>query len=1044
MRMNTLHKFLTIAFLSVSIFIAGVNVDFANAQNTAGEKKVVLELSDEERAWLAEHPEIVLGTTASFPPNVIKYPDGTYRGVLPDFYEQISQLLGAKVNLHVGESWSRVQKQAKNRELDGLAIGGRDPHRDKYYTATDLLFPSYSSVFAANKHDLKIHSFKDLDGMRIGYKRGARPAGTYLATLPSAIIKPYDDHESMTQALLTNEVDVIVAWVSYDHWRKKTLQGTIDRIYLIKEYPIEMVVYIRNDWPELIPIVNKAIAVLQKNELPRILDKWFGEWPQESTATGILLTPEELSWLDKKLTVRVGVTDYPPYIIIKSNEAPQGIVIEYLKLIGKRSGVTFKFEVTNPPFAEFLESMERFQGPDMTPAIMPTPEREQFLSFSETYISSPYVIFIREYDKPILDINGLAGKTVAIPRGFVVHDKLARDYPEISLSLFDSDEKALQAVAVGQADAYIGNLTVASHIIHRNGFSSLQVTAAGPLKEQSLSMGNRKDWPELTSIINKALASITEEEKTDILSKYFAVRYEQGIDKAKVLKWVLVFGGAALGIVLIFLFWNRRLSREIGKRMQTEKNLKQARDDAETANQAKSIFLANMSHELRTPLNAILGFSEMLAREPDATADQQGKLTIINRSGEHLLGMINDVLDLSKIEAGWVELSEEVFDLHRLLEDLGKMFELRTKEKGLRFSLDRDAELARYFRGDSGKLRQILNNLLGNAVKNTEKGSVSLRARSLPRPNDPAMAKLQLEVEDSGRGISPKELERIFESFYQVGRSQGSGLGLSISKSFVEMMDGKINVNSTPGKGSLFRVEVPLALAKTAEVVNIHTAGPAVRGLKPGQPAYRILVVEDNLENRLLLSNLLISVGFEIREAENGEEAIELFHQWQPHFIWMDIRMPVMDGYEATAKLRSLPGGDTVKIVAITASVFNEQRQDILSAGCDDVVSKPYKDYEIFATMARLLDIKYLYEEESEELTLEKEINLTKEMLADLPEELLQELRETTLALNREAALEVISRIAVEAPDVATGLKELVNNYQMDQLRDLLGKVKNK
>jgi signal transduction histidine kinase/CheY-like chemotaxis protein len=476
------------------------------------------------------------------------------------------------------------------------------------------------------------------------------------------------------------------------------------------------------------------------------------------------------------------------------------------------------------------------------------------------------------------------------------------------------------------------------------------------------------------------------------------------------------------------------------------KELQGAKEGAEAANRAKSVFLANMSHELRTPLNAILGFSGMLARESDATADQQDKLTIINRSGEHLLSMINDVLDLSKIEAGRVELNEEVFDLHRMLEGLGKMFELRTKEKRLRFSLDRDAELARYFRGDIGKLRQILNNLLSNAVKNTEKGTISLRARSIPVPNDPAMVIVQLEVEDSGLGIPPELQEGIFESFYQGKQSpfsqkEGAGLGLSISKSFVEMMDGAINVNSTVGKGSLFRVEVPLALAKTAEVAIIHTAGPAVRGLKPDQPACRILVVEDNLENRLLLSNLLISVGFEIREAENGEEAIELFHQWQPHFIWMDIRMPVMDGYEATAKIRTLPGGGAVKIVAITASVFNEQRQDILAAGCDDVVNKPYKDYEIFQTMARLLDIEYLYEDTGEEATQKEEINLSSEMLAELPPELLQELRETTLALNREAALEVIAHIADQAPEVAAGLKELVDNYQMVELHDLLEDV---
>jgi len=401
------------------------------------------------------------------------------------------------------------------------------------------------------------------------------------------------------------------------------------------------------------------------------------------------------------------------------------------------------------------------------------------------------------------------------------------------------------------------------------------------------------------------------------------------------------------------------------------------------------------------------------------------------------------VLDLSKVEAGRVELETEVFDLKQLLDDVGKMFELRARNAGLDFGLRIDPELVRYVRTDSDKLRQILFNLLSNAVNFTAQGGITLRGLSLPLPDDPAMVILQLEVEDSGCGIPPELLEHIFAPFCQVQQTQisskGTGLGLAISKSFVEVLAGTISVDSTPGKGSLFRVELPVALSEAVERVDVEPAAPSVIGLEPDQPTYRILVVEDNRENRLLLSSLLDQAGFEIREAENGEEAIELFQQWQPHFIWMDMRMPILDGYETTRQIRDLPGGETVKIVAITANVYQKKDEQILAAGCDKVVHKPFQDHEIFATMAQTLDLKYLYEETSEGVPRKEKINLNKEMLTDLPGELLQDLRETTLALNREAVIEVISRIAVGTPDVATGLKDLVDNYQMDELRDLLG-----
>jgi PAS domain S-box-containing protein len=1084
-----------------------------------------------------------------------------------DLFEQISRRLNTRVRLHIEDSWADVQEKAQNREIDGLAFGARDPSRDALYNATDIVMPTYFSVFGRSRYEYHIKRFSDLDGMRIGYKSAARPTRSLLEKLPSAILVPFDRHESLTQALLSREIDVIVAWMSYDHWRKSNMQGTIDNILLLVEYPIEMVTYVRNDWPELIPILSKALAALQKNEQPRLINKWFGAWPQLSPATIVPLTSEERTWLEKKYTVRVRVADWPPYQIVKDSEPVQGIAIEYLKLIKDRTGIKFKYEAADQPFAEFLASMKQLQGPDMTALIASTPEREKYLSFSAPYIASPYVIFIRGEDKPILDIGGLAEKSLAVPRGFVVQEQLARDYPEIRLALFDSDEEALQAVATGQADAYIGNLTVASHIIHKRSLSDLQVTAPSPFGEQVLSMGNRKDWPELTSIINKALASITEEEKTAIRNKYLAIKFEEGINKAKVTRWIFIIGGAASGVVLIVLFWNLQLRKEtrmrkaseiqlqrflermpiaacmvdkqdnmyyhnnrfielfgykheeiktladwwpkaypdeqyrqwaiatwsdcirrseahgtdidpreykvtckngqvremeisgivLGdrylatlidntERNRTQNQLLEAKEIAESASRAKSLFLANMSHELRTPLNAILGFSKMLTGEPNVTADQQEKLAFINRSGHHLLAMINDILDVSKIEAGRVELREDSFNMVSLIEELFEMLQARAAEKGLALKVETEAVRFPNVKSDMGKLRQILINLLSNAVKFTDKGGVTIRCASEAIPKAPRHCNILIEVEDTGPGIDPARQADIFQPFVQgidMPARKGTGLGLSICKSHAEAMGGTIEVESKMGQGALFRVRLSAEIGRAPDVRTPVDDNPRVIGLTPTHKTWRILVADDNRANLILLKSLLEEVGFSVLEAENGQEAVTVFKQASPDLIWMDIRMPIMDGYEAVRQIRKQSGGDKLPIIAITASAFNAQRQEILAAGCNDMVIKPFRPQEILEVMGRFLDIEYIYDKGNEAAPARLDrTDLTSARLADLPIELLQELREATLSLNSEAITALIARIEPLAPDTAEGLRTLLDDLQMGRLQDLLEEVK--
>ncbi|MBN1933705.1 MAG: PAS domain S-box protein [Anaerolineae bacterium] len=420
---------------------------------------------------------------------------------------------------------------------------------------------------------------------------------------------------------------------------------------------------------------------------------------------------------------------------------------------------------------------------------------------------------------------------------------------------------------------------------------------------------------------------------------------------------------------------------DITERKQMEESLRQSKEAAEMANRAKSAFLSNMSHELRTPLTAILGFAEVMLHDELLADRQRENVEIIHRSGEHLLALINDVLDLSKIEAGRVEVQPEVFDLHEMLLGLGEMFSLRAEQKGLTVVFDLAPEVPQHVYADMSKLRQVLINLLGNAVKFTERGSIILKLKSR-QGNEGSVDKedqisvplstLYFEIQDTGVGIASDELEKLFGAFIQTesGRQsgQGTGLGLAISRQYVRLMGGDITVESMVGKGSCFRFDIQVELPTAAACEALTAAASRhVLGLEPGQQAsdggpFRLLVVEDNESARDVLVRLLRPLGFEVHEAADGQEAVAIWESWRPHLIWMDIRMPVLDGYEATRRIKAAPQGQQTVIVALSASAFDQERAEILAAGCDDFLRKPFREAQIVDVLTRQLGVRFLYE----------------------------------------------------------------------------------
>lgn|GEM_PF-6606287 len=521
-----------------------------------------------------------------------------------------------------------------------------------------------------------------------------------------------------------------------------------------------------------------------------------------------------------------------------------------------------------------------------------------------------------------------------------------------------------------------------------------------------------------------------------------------------------------------------------------------AKTAADAANRAKSQFLANMSHELRTPLNAILGFTQVMVRDSSLSTEQQQYLSIINLSGKHLLELINDILQMSKIEAGRSTLKNNSFDLYCFLDNLKQMLQLKAVTKGLQLFFECSPDVPQYVQADEGKLREILINLLGNAIKFTEEGSVMLRV-GLGRWEDKgdkgdkgdipnSQTTIHFQVEDTGPGIAPEEMDKLFTAFgqTQTGRKldQGTGLGLAISQTIVQLMGGKINASSTPSKGTTFSFDIQVTLAKATDI-QASQQNCKVIGLAPNQLEYRILVVDDCPESRLFLVKILKCMGFSVCEAKNGQETIEIWSSYSPHLILMDMRMPVMNGYQATEQIRAkerekgrwedgemrergdagtgrwgdeedkedkgdIPNSQTTNtiIIALTASVFEEQRTAVLSAGCDDFISKPFPQEVLWEKIAHHLGVRYLYEDS---VAKKKDEKIQRELitcadqsldfhLSSMSREWLENLNQAALKCLDHEIIQLVEQIPKVHSPLANTLRDWADNFLFEQVIDLI------
>jgi PAS domain S-box-containing protein len=568
--MDGLYKLVAIIFLAASIFVLSLSVVCFGAENTIVKPEPEVSLTPEERAWLQANPEITLAFDNDAPPFNFTDKDGLVRGLTIDYVRLIEKKLGLEINL-VGSDWSTALNLALKHEVDGILNAAALENRKRFLNFTDV-YHSRPQAVVASQNEPNIDSLAALCGRRVAVTTNTSHSRHLQTHFPCIGAVEYQTPDKALAALVTGEVEAVFGDVAVyqTKFEKMCLMG-YKVIYMAYLPPAGFArIGVNNEKPLLVSMLNKAIEAITEEEKNRINKKWFSFELPPFTANlaekqKIYLTPGEKTWLAENPTVRVLVHDQPPFVMFEEN-GPQGIAIDYLELVAERTGIKLTYVIPAKSYYEALEGFKNQQGPDLLPCVTAGFGDKQNILFSKQYHSAPSVFFTAVDGPFIVDFQDLSGEVVALQTGSALHLAIEKNYPEIKLLLFDTNAEAIQAVAIARAAAYVGDLTIGSHLIMLNGLTNVKVAAPSGLGDDLLSFGIRKDWPELKSIIDKGLDTLSAEEKLAIREKYLSVRYEHGITSADAFKWGLIAVAVSCGVILLFVFWNRSLTQKVNER----------------------------------------------------------------------------------------------------------------------------------------------------------------------------------------------------------------------------------------------------------------------------------------------------------------------------------------------------------------------------------------------------------------------------------------------------------------------------------------------
>lgn len=886
-----------------------------------------------ERRWMgrSDHKTedvLVIASEKAYPPYSMLNSDGDPSGIFIDFWRLWAKKTGQKIEFRVFDR-NDTQTAVAGEQADILAGMSAARTQNSAFVPTQSFYRIASHLFY--RADQAIDDLADIGSRSVASVRGTPTADWLAMHLPVSRIRSFDSEEAMILAASNREIDffagplkVMLAFLSR-HGRTGEFRSLVMPLF-----SREISGAVSLNRKDRLTFVNSGISAISRKEMADIEHNWIPESPpggSQQEQMQLFLSDTEKKWIQDHPFIHLGFPpNYPPFDFTDQNNAYMGITSDYIRLLNERLNLRIQM-VPDLTWSQVISRAGADKREiDLISSAARTDNMTAIMLLTDAYTEFPWVIITRR-DVPLIgSLRDLYKKPTAVLRDFTMHERLRDDHPKIQLSPVDSVIKGLEAVSRGRVEAYVGNLAAASYVIQKQNFTDLKIAASTSYGNEAISLAVRSDWPELVSIINKGLATISYPERDLIRQKWFAVTFEHGINQAFIWKVVLGISGFSGILMVLFFFWNRHMHR--------------TRAVAEAANNAKSEFLASLSHEIRTPMNVILGMTD-LTLDTRLDSSQKDNLRTAREAAGHLLEFIEDILDLSKIEAGKVRVAHINFDLNRLLNGIIQTYETLARQKGLTLGLKKDQNVPGRIKGDPIRLRQILINLIGNAVKFTDQGTIHLSVGRKTSSNT-SNNNFYFSVQDTGMGIAEDKLEIIFDSFTRVGRSageRGTGLGLAICKKFAGLMGGSIYVESARGKGSTFTLNLPFETSDDDGQVLLQKKLPPYRSGRK-----HILLAEDSGPNARVAESFLTQMGHVVTVATSGKQAIKALSQSPFDLVFMDVEMPETDGLEATRQIRSGAAGQqnkSVPIVAITAHALDEYRDKCRDAGMDDFLTKP-------------------------------------------------------------------------------------------------------